>query len=385
MRIAVFFGGKNPEHDVSIITGQLIIKGLKDLGHMAYPIYISKEGKWYLNEKMDSVEFFKNKPSNLGTEVMVDFAKNQDGSVNFKTKGFFAKSYQVDLAFPAIHGQNGEDGTIQGLFELLNIPYVGCNVVTSAIAMDKVLTKLFYQRFNFPTTKFIYFNKSEWESKKDSLITEIKSNLTWPVFVKPSRLGSSIGMTKVKAEEDLDFAIEVALHYDSKVLVEESVEDLMDITVALIGNKDPKVSSIQESSFSKDFFNYEDKYLNDGGAQLGNAQKSIIIPARLDEKTTKEIQHMAKDIYLVLEATGIARVDFLYNKTFKKFYANEINTLPGTLYHHLWKESGINLNELLSLLIEYAVEVNKEKESLTYVFESSILEKSSSNKLKGGN
>lgn len=383
MNIAVFFGGKNTEHDVSIITGQLIISGLKGLGHTVYPVYISKEGKWYISEKMDNVEFFKNPNLKLEGEINLNLAQNQNGTITFKTGGLFnTKEYSIDLAFPAIHGKNGEDGTIQGLFELLNIPYAGCDVVSSAIAMDKALTKLFYQRFKFPTTKFVAFDNNRWENDRKALLTEIKTTLPWPVFVKPARLGSSIGMTKVKSEEDLDLAIEVALHYDSKVLVEESVEDLMDITVALLGNENPKYSLIQESSYSKDFFSYDDKYLNDGGAQLGNAEKSIVIPATLDANTTKEIQEMAKEVYELMGLSGTARVDFLYNKTYKKFYVNEINTLPGTLYHHLWAKSGVELPELLKTLVDLAIDKKTKEKKLTYTFESTILKSANSNKLQ---
>jgi D-alanine-D-alanine ligase len=383
MNIAVFFGGKNTEHDVSIITGQLIISGLKDLGYTVYPVYISKDGKWYISEKMDSVEFFKSENVKLEGEVNLNMAQHQEGSVIFKTGGIFnSKSYKIDLAFPALHGKNGEDGTIQGLFELLNLPYVGCDVVSSAIAMDKVLTKLFYQRFNFPTTKFVNFSAYQWNNNKESILKDIENTLVWPVFVKPARLGSSIGMTKVKNKNDLELAIEVALHYDNKVLVEESVEDLMDITVALLGNENPKYSLIQESSYTNDFFSYEDKYLKEGGAQLGNAQRSIIIPASLDEKTTLEIREMAKEVYQLMGLSGTARVDFLYSKTFKKFYVNEINTLPGTLYHHLWKDSGVALGELLKTLVDLAIERKKDEQKLIYTFDSTILKSANSTKLK---
>lgn len=383
MNIAVFFGGKNTEHDVSIITGQLIISGLKDLGHTVYPVYISKEGKWYLSEKMINVEYFKNKDFKPEGEVSVSVGHNQENKVVFRTGGRFnQKQYIIDMAFPALHGKYGEDGTIQGMFEMLNLPYVGCDVVSSAISMDKILTKLFYQRFSFPTTKFIYFDSAKWESRKEEILLDVKNNLTWPVFVKPARLGSSIGMTKVKSQQDLDFAIEVAMHYDTRVLVEESVEDLMDITVAVLGNEDPVCSLIQESSYSKDFFSYEDKYLHDGGAQLGNAENSIIIPASLDEKTTKEVQEMAKEIYKVMGLSGTARVDFLYSKTYKKYYANEINTLPGTLYHHLWKKSGIELGELLKTLLDLAIKRRSQEEKLTSTFESTILNNANSNKLQ---
>ncbi len=386
MNVGVFFGSRNPEHDVSIITGCLAVQGLKDLGHNVIPVYIAKDGKWYIGEQLGDVEFYKDK--NLEVKLKpfkgfaIDMEKSQGKMILSRKVLLSTQTYTIDLAFPAIHGQNGEDGTLQGMFEMLNVPYIGCDVPASALAMDKVLTKLIYQRFNIPTTKFIYFSAEEWIDKKNTLVEDIKKNLTWPVFIKPPRLGSSIGMAKASNDQELEFAIEVALHYDSKVLVEEAVEDLMDITVAVLGNEKPEASLIQESAYSKDFFSYEDKYLNEGGAQLGNAEKSIIIPARLDESTTKEIQDMAVEIYKLIGCSGLARVDFLYSKTFKKYYANEINTLPGTLYHHLWKKSGIELPELLIKLVDLAKAKHEKKQKITYTFESAILSKANSGKMK---
>ncbi|MEP7103354.1 MAG: D-alanine--D-alanine ligase family protein [Candidatus Dojkabacteria bacterium] len=385
MKIAVFFGSRNPEHDVSIITGQLIISGLKELGHEVIPVYISKDGSWYVGEELGNLDFFKKENYRLELKNYEGFnlQLNTNGKMIFKKQSMFNSTELVaDFAFPAIHGQNGEDGTIQGMFEMLNVPYAGCDVPASANAMDKVTTKLIYQRFNIPTTKFTFFHTNEWLTKKDEIMNEIGKSLTFPLFVKPSRLGSSIGIAKVNSKEDLEFAIEVALHYDDKVLVEEGIEDLKDLTVCLIGNDEPIISKIQESTYTKDFFSYEDKYINEGGAQIGNAQKKMIIPADLDEKTTEEIKQQAKDVYRIFGCSGIARVDFLYDRTFKKYYANEINTLPGTIYQHLWKQSGIELKELLTKLIEYGKEKHDKKQKLTYTFESEILKKSNSNKLK---
>lgn len=383
MRVGVFFGSRSPEHDVSIITGQLIITGLKELGHEVVPVYISKEGKWYAGEELGSLEFFKQKDyeeklksHHFGLDL------NQKGKfVLHKIAMFGGKQYEIDLAFPAIHGQNGEDGTIQGLFELMNIPYVGCDVASSAISIDKVLTKLMYEQFNIPTTKFEYFMSEDWASDSSHLIERIERRLKYPLFVKPARLGSSIGISRVENKKDLEFAIEVALHYDTKVLVEEGVENLMDVTIALMGNNDLIASKIQESIFTEGFFSYEDKYISDGGAQLGNAQKKIIIPANLDEKTSEEVKETAKKAYKAIGCSGIARVDFLYNVESRKFYANEVNTLPGTLYHHLWKESGIEFSELLSKLIVFGQAKFDEKQRLSYSFESDILNQSNSKKL----
>ncbi len=379
--IGVFFGSRSPEHDVSIITGQLIISGLKECGYNVIPVYIDKSGKWYSDFKLGSMKFFTQSHADLDKKLEsfnIDFNKSSGKMV--KQSGFLKSKATFDIAFPAFHGQNGEDGTFQGLCEMLNVPYVGCDVTSSAITMDKVLTKMIYKANNIPTVDFVYFNLNDWRVDKKNIIQKIKP-LNFPVIIKPARLGSSIGISKAKNQKELEFGIEVALHYDEKVIVEKAIDDLMDVTCCLIGNDEPIPSLLQESVFSSGFFSYEDKYLKGGGAQTGNATQSIIIPARLDKKITKEIQDAAKKAYQVIGCSGIARVDFLYDKKTKKWYANEINTLPGTLYHHLWKKSGIPFPDLLKKLIGFAEEKYQKKKQITYTFNSNILTQASSNKL----
>lgn len=379
--IGVFFGSRSPEHDVSIITGQLIISGLKKCGYNVIPVYIDKNGKWYSDARLSSMKFFAQNSGDLGKKLEsfnIDFNKSSGKMV--KQTGFLKSNVFFDIAFPAFHGQNGEDGTFQGLCEMLNVPYVGCDVTSSAITMDKVLTKMIYKANNIPTVDFIYFNLNEWRINKKSVIEQIKT-LNWPVIIKPARLGSSIGISKAKDQKELEFAIEVALHYDEKVIVEKAIDDLMDVTCCLIGNDDPTPSLLQESVFSSGFFSYEDKYLKGGGAQTGNATQSIIIPARLDKKTTQRIQDAAVKAYKTIGCSGIARVDFLYDKKTGHWYANEVNTLPGTLYHHLWKKSGIEFEDLLQKLIKFAEEKYQAKKQITYTFNSNILTQASSNKL----
>ena len=379
--IGVFFGSRSPEHDVSVLTGQLIISGLKKCGYNVIPVYIDKKGKWYSDARLASMKFFTQNPTDLDKKLEafnIDFNKSSGKMV--KQSGFLKSNAVFDIAFPAFHGLNGEDGTFQGLCEILNVPYVGCDVTSSAITMDKVLTKMIYKANDIPTIDFVYFNLNEWRIDKKKVIQQIKS-LNFPLIIKPARLGSSIGISKAKNQKEMEFAIEVALHYDEKVIVEKAVEDLMDVTCCLIGNDNPTPSLLQESVFSSGFFSYEDKYLKGGGAQTGNATKSIIIPARLNSKVTREIQDAAKKAYLVLGCSGIARVDFLYDKKTAKWYANEVNTLPGTLYHHLWKASGVPFEDLLKKLIGFAEEKYQKKKQITYTFNSNILTQASSNKL----
>lgn len=375
MTIGVFFGGKSPEHDISIITGQLILNGLRRLGHDAHPIYLDKEGQWHLGEEFGSIAFFKKK-SRPATEKsaawLIDLERSR-GKMAFKRKGFFGKTIAIDLAFPAFHGRNGEDGTVQGLFEMLDIPYVGCGVTASAITIDKVLTKIWYEQAGFPTAKFIYFKKADWEKRRDDFINKINTGLAWPLFVKPARLGSSIGIARVANAKELAFALDVAFHYDEKAIVEESVPNAMDVTCAVIGNDAPRASLLQESLFSEGFFSYEDKYLTGGGAQTGTNKKGFVIPARLDEPTASAVKNLALQVFSKLECSGIARVDFLYDTAAKKIFVNEVNPLPGTLYHHLWEKSGMPLPELLTELIRLANERNESKRGITTSFSSNIL------------
>lgn len=385
LNIGVFFGSKSPEHDVSIITGQLIISELKKNGYNVVPIYLSKKGDWHIGRELGSLKFFTNPEKEKELEKMSSWQlvlNAGSGKMIFKSDDLISRKYVIDLAFPAIHGANGEDGTIQGVFELLNVPYVGCDVLSSALSMDKIVTKLVYQSEQIPTAKFIYFNRTQWEDNNAELRNRIINELKWPVFVKPARLGSSIGITKVKVSEDLENACEVALHFDEKVIVEESVENMADVTCAVIGNETPFPSLLQEAVFSGDHFSYETKYLDDGGAQLGNATDSLVIPANVSPEKTKEIQDLAVKIYKIFGCSGIARIDFLFEKSTQKVFANEINTLPGTLYHHLWKKSGVEIGELLEKLIEFALQKKEIKNKATSAFDSDLLKFANSMKLK---
>ncbi|HLC99745.1 MAG TPA: D-alanine--D-alanine ligase family protein [Patescibacteria group bacterium] len=386
LNVGVFFGSRSPEHDVSIITAQLIISGLQGLGHAVTPIYINKAGEWLIGPELGKMAIFTDPQKTIDTAKFNKYYLDLEQSHNqliFRRKGLVGQEIKVEIAFPALHGSFGEDGTIQGFFEMIGIPYVGCDVVSSGIAMDKVLTKQLYLQSGIPTTKFIYFGSEDWGRSAERILHRLKSELQWPVFVKPARLGSSIGIAKVHDVSELKLAIEVALHYDSKILVEESVENLIDATVCVLGNEEAVASLIQESVFEgSKFFTYEEKYLKGGGMQLGKAQNNIFIPARLDEKTSEAIRDLALRIFKAFGCSGIARVDFLYDSKIGKVYANEINPLPGTLYHHLWEKSGLKLGELLDKLLSLAMERHAKRKRITYTFASDVLKKPRSSKLK---
>ena len=414
--IGVFFGSRNPEHDVSIITAQLIISELKKLGkYTVVPVYVSKRGEWYASDELGTLKFFTENNArfeeklkemapcvidvNAARGTLILKEKSEERGLLGKLGGANkTKEWRIDIAFPAFHGANGEDGTAQGMFELAGIPYIGCDTAASAIAMNKILTKRLYQSAGIATTNFVALTKYEWGKSTECVMNKIgkelsqsclmenaenrATNLQRPLFVKPARLGSSIGINKAKTARELEHAIEVALHYDEYVIVEESVEHMADITCAVVGNYELTASLVQEAVFVGEHFSYEAKYLEDGGAQLGNAEKNIIIPARLSEERTREVQELSKQIFTLLGCSGIARIDFLHDKEQDKLYANEVNTLPGTLYHHLWKASGITIDQLLERLIALAEDRHREKSKLTSTFQSDILKFANSVKLQ---
>lgn len=388
--IGVFFGSRSPEHDVSIITGELIISELKKMGKAVVPVYIGQDGQWYIANELGSLKFFtdpefKEKLAASGWEKYSLDMEASHGKMIFRTKGWFAKSITIDVAFPALHGAYGEDGTIQGFFEMLEVPYVGCGVAASAIAMDKVLTKDVYRANGIATSPYLSLTTSEWQKDKAAVLQKIRSTLANSLFVKPARLGSSIGIGKVTDahSEDLEFKIEVALHYDSLVIVENAVENVVDLTCAVLEKDGCVASVIQESVFDSDLFDFKEKYLTDGGAQLGNAKRGLVIPANIPTEVTKTIQEVSKHVFTLIGASGILRVDWLYNRTSGELFANEVNTMPGTLYHHLWKASGFELNVVITSLLVVAQKRAEQKKELSHSYPSTLLQLAGSLKIPG--
>ena len=372
--IGVFFGSRAPEHDVSIITGTMICAGLKGLGYNVVPVYISKGGEWYIDEALGDVKNYQDPnfdPSKY-EKWHLDLEASR-GKMVLKKKGLTGSSVSIDLAFPAFHGQYGEDGVGMGVFQMFGVPFVGCDHASSALAMDKVTTKLLYQRLGYKTADFVHFLKHEWQGDAESILETIETELSYPLFVKPARLGSSIGIAKVGNRDDLKKAIEVALHYEEKVLVEVGVSNMKDITCALLGDLSPRASVLQDASYGDKFFSYEDKYIVDGGAQFGNAGSNLEIPANVPEDKTNEMQEIAKGIFTAFGCSGTSRVDFLYDTETKEVYVNEINTLPGTLYHHLWEKSGVDLPELLEELLKVARSRHERIKEIESSFASDIL------------
>ncbi len=382
--VGVFFGGNNPEHDISIITGSFIVSEFKKAGISVEAIYVDENGNFYLDDKLSELKFFK-------ADYRSDLKKMKKYNVNiqtqeklvFESKTFFGTSKKiVDFAFPAFHGINGEDGTIQGLFEFFSIPYAGCGIYASSTAINKDKTKKMFRASDIKTTDFVSISERNFKQESEKFIVSVNDELTYPVFVKPTKAGSSIGITKVNEEKDLKDAIDLAFSYDDEVLVENGVESIRDLTCCVISDgKKIIASEIQEALFEDGFLSYEDKYMKDGGTQLGGEESAIVIPAKITGAQKQEIQDLSVQIFKDMDANGIARIDFLLNDKTGEIYANEINTLPGTIYHHLWEKSGIDANELLSIIVSDGFVRKNSKNKSNIKFESNVLSDAQSMKL----
>ena len=380
--IAVIFGGRSAEHDVSIITAHIpIIQSLLAVGQFdVWPIYISKDGSWYCDKKMNDLDYFKQDDFEARLAKQKKIRILFDNGLKIIWPGIISKTVQIGVAFPAMHGTFGEDGSLMGLLRMANIPFAGCDLFASAVAMDKVLTKQVISIEGIPVVPYVWFTKNDWEKDKNIWIEKI-AKLKWPVFIKPVHLGSSIGISKIKQKTELENSIEVAFHYDDKVLVEESVENLIEVTLPIIGNEELQLAAIERPLNKTEFFDFSDKYLSAGGKKSGGANSNYSeIPANIDKKLAEQVEDLGKKTYRALGCSGIARIDFLIDAAAKKIYVNEVNTLPGSLYHHNWKKVGVSGVDLVKKLVALAEEYFIQHKNITYAFNSDILKKAGGQK-----
>lgn len=373
--VAVIFGGRSAEHDVSIITAHIpIIAALESSSdYEPVPVYITPDGSWYSEPAMNSLDYFK-KPNfleDLKSKKQLQFSF--DSGFKLIWPGLRPKVRSIDVVFPAMHGTYGEDGTLMGFLRMAGVPFVGCDLEASAIAMDKVLTKQATIPLGVPSVPYIWFTVSDWENDQTTLISRVKNQLKYPLFVKPVHLGSTIAITKVSEPAKLVDAIEVALHYDDKVIVEESVENLIEVTLPIIGNDELTLAQ-PEQPVAK-FFDFEAKYLQGGkkGSSGGANSGYSHIPALISDDLSKKVKEYGIATYQGIGATGTARIDFLIDSKTNKVYMNEVNTLPGSLYVHNWKQSGLSALELVTKLIDLAFERHQAREKLVFSFHSDIL------------
>jgi D-alanine-D-alanine ligase len=378
--VAVFFGGKSTEHDISIITAlSSVIKPLElSKKYIVIPVYISKEGEWYSDEKLKNIQTFRSKGIDDLCARQKPLAVVFDGGMILRKAGLRNKDIRVDIAFPAMHGTYGEDGSLMGLFRMAGIPFVGSDMAASVIAMDKVLAKQIIQANDISTPNFTFFSKTEFEANPTAIVKNVISKLRFPQFVKPAHLGSSIGIAKVNSKDELQNAIEVAAYYDDKILVEESVENLIEVTLPIMGNAILQSASVERPlSGSDKFFDFDTKYISggkkSGGSKKMGSQGYSEIPAKLPDGLYDASVDTAKKAYAAVGCEGISRVDLLIDSKSRTVYFNEINTLPGDLYAHNWRASGVSSVDLVCRLVELAEERFARNQKLETTFSSSFL------------
>ena len=383
--IAVIFGGRSAEHDVSIVTALAsIIKPLElTRKYRVEAVYIAKDGAWYWDEKLKDIKLF------TSGDIQDYLHRAQPASVQFdggmtlvKASGIAGRKQnrKVDIVFPAMHGTYGEDGSLQGLLDMAGIPYVGCGVSASAIAMDKVLAKQVASANGIPVSRFLSFTKSDLERQPGEAVKQATADLKYPLFVKPAHLGSSIGISKATNDTELRNALEVAAHYDDKVIVEEAVQNLIEVTLPILGNDRPQPALLEQPlTKSEDFFDFDTKYLQGGkkGKGKGGAKGSqgySQIPAELPEEVYVRAEATGAAIYKAFGCSGIARVDMLIDEKTKRVYFNEVNPLPGGLYAHNWNKAGISNVDLVQKLVALAKERHSQRQSLTTTFSTNYLQ-----------
>lgn len=386
--VGVLFGGRSVEHDVSVVTGHQIMNAFDPERYEVVPIYISREGMWYTGDPLRDVKNFQNEVVSLAgvvPAILSPSVQHHGLIINPTPSGLFGKSQvkRLDVAFPAIHGSHGEDGTLQGLFELADIPFVGCGVLASAIANDKLMAKNVLREAGVPVVDAVGFTRAEWLNDPDKIVAKITGGLTFPVFVKPVTLGSSIGIGRAEDEKLLRAFIDVAANLDRRVLVESAVLNCVEINCSVLGDERGYQASVLEQPVSwQEFLTYEEKYLRSGSGE-GMKGADRIIPAPLDADFTAKIQETAIRAFRAIDGRGITRIDFLVRPESGEIFLNELNTLPGSLSFYLWEPTGIPPRELVTRLVTLAQDGYAEKRRNSYDYRTNLLELTASRGLKG--
>ena len=366
LRVGVIFGGRSGEHEVSVRSARAIIEAIDQKKFEVVPIAIGKDGKWLGPSQSTQLlptavhRLLRSKPGDDPGDVALLGDPSHKGLISLRPQASSAVAEKLDVVFPALHGPFGEDGTLQGLLEMADIPYVGCGVLASSCGMDKVTMKSLFVQAGLPICKHIWFLRSQWRSNPEKILRNVKGNLGLPCFVKPANLGSSVGVSRATDKKTLSEAIDLAAEYDRKIIVEEEVVG-REIECAILGNDEPQASLPGEYVIYEEsarFLDYTEKYASTG-------RVSFVVPAPLSKPITARIQRMAIQAFQAVDGAGLARVDFFLQQKGGELVINELNTLPGLTevsgYPKMWEASGLSFTQLLEKLIELAFERHREK------------------------
>lgn len=372
--VGIIIGGKSVEHEVSIITGLQVLDNIDKSNYEPKVIYIQKDGRWYYGSCLHNIKSFKEKKFEDAYEVIPCF--NNGKLILYPhpeiKQGFFKKinSTVIDIVFPAVHGTNAEDGTLHGLFQMNGVPCAFGSVLSSAVGMDKIIMKKVFESYNIPVVDYIWFYRSDWE-KKQALILDEAEKLGYPLIVKPSNLGSSVGINKAKNKDELTRSINIAVFYDRKIIVEKCLENVREINCAVMGYEENLSASLCEEPLGwKDFLTYEDKYVN---KIKDSSEAKRRIPADINDEIAIKIQSYAKEAFKAIDCCGNARIDFLLNGN--NIYVNEINTIPGSVAFYLWEGCGVSFTDLITKILESAELQQSQRDVNTISYDIDLLNK----------
>lgn len=381
--VAVFFGGRSVEHEISIISAVQAMASIDREKYNVIPVYISKKSAFFSGDSLCDIETFRTGNPEQSSDPVTFYVKDGTTVMEYLVGGLFRKkkTVNIDVAFPIVHGTNCEDGSVQGFFETLGLPYVGCDVMSSALGMDKVLFKNVLSDRGIPTLKCVDFGSREWALQYDEIIEKITGEIGFPMIVKPANLGSSIGISKVDNDTELRAAVDTACSFASRVLVEHAVSNLREINCSVLGDRDDcSASALEEPVMHDKILSYDDKYRANTGksGSKGMASLSRKLPADLSPEKTEEIQKIAVDTFKCIGASGVVRIDFLMDcDNGDAVYVNEINTIPGSLSFYLWEATDLKYPELIDRLISLAFKRQRERDNTMFTLDTNILNETS--------
>jgi D-alanine-D-alanine ligase len=379
LNVGVVFGGRSVEHDVSIVTAHQVMDVLSTTNDIV-PLYITREGRWLVGSALHDLDVYKRRRwDEAGEEGFIPPVAGYGGVLVPGGRLRGPKVIPLDVVIPAIHGTFGEDGTLQGLLELADIPYAGSSMTGSAVGMDKVAMKAAFAGAGLPTVPHVLVEADRVDRSRDAMLGEVESIIGYPAFVKPARLGSSVGIGKAIDREGLVAALDVALRYDRRVLVETAMEGCIEVNCSVLGGpgREPRASVCEQPVAWQEFLTFSDKYLRSGkGAPKGEgmAAQDRRIPAPISDQLTKQVQENALAAFKAVDAAGVARIDSFVNENSSETWVMEINTIPGSFSYYLWERSGIPFQDLMNELIEIALESHRMRSELMFTFESGMLE-----------
>lgn len=383
--VGVIYGGRSVEHDVSIVTAHQIMRAFDRNQYEVVPIYITRDGRWLTGDPLFDLKNYDDEiVSHSGiVPAILSPGVQHHGLIINPLAGRLSKSHikRLDVVFPAVHGTHGEDGTLQGLLELADIPYVGCRTLASALANDKIMTKDILRHNSIPVVDDVSFSRAEWLNDSASVIKRITDTLAYPLFIKPATTGSSIGIGRAADETLLRASIDVATHFDRRILIESAVTGHVEINCAVMGTGANIQASVLEQPISWDeMLTFEEKYLR-GSEGMKSAER--LIPAPLTPELTTRIQQLSVSAFKAIDGSGTARVDFLVKPDKDEVYLNEINTMPGSLAFYLWQESDISMSQLVHQLVGLARENHAEKRRNSYDYRTDLVNLAQMRGLKG--